>query len=108
MKIRAILFAGFSSLFLVGCDSNDAQRAIDSGCQYLPAAITVAKLAAVMFPGVAELSIDQVGQVAKAACDAVKDARGKSQGKKALITPVVRVNGRQIYLYPDPSRPNQR
>jgi hypothetical protein len=93
---------------LAGCNANDVQRGIDTGCQYLPAAVTVAKLAAAMFPGVVELSIDQVGQVTKAACDAVAAARAKSQGKKGLVTPVVSVGGRQIFLYPDPSRPNQR
>jgi hypothetical protein len=102
------MIAGIASVMLAGCNATDAQRGIDTGCQYLPAAITVAKLAAVMFPGVAELTIDQVGQVAKVACDAVTTARAKSQGKKGLVTPVVNIGGRQIYLYPDPSRPNQR
>ena len=108
MKFKSIVVCGVASLFLAGCSVNDIPPQVDQGCQYLPAAVTIAKLAAVMFPGIAELSIDQVGQVAKAACDAVIAARAKSVGKKGLITPVVSVGGRRIYLYPDPSRPNQR
>lgn len=108
MKPKAIVVAGTASVFLSACTPQQLGDAVDAGCKFLPAATAIAKVSAAMFPGVAVLSIDQAGQVVKAACDAVAAARVKSQGKKALVVPAVNVRGQRIYLYPDPSRPNQR
>ena len=57
MKFKSALVAGVASLMLAGCNAKDGQVAIDTTCQYLPAAITIAKLASVMFPGVVVLEL---------------------------------------------------